>query len=141
MRRQLPGGYELDDERGRIDVDAVHAYIGGESYWAKGRSRERMQEAADGSARLIGLYEPGGSQVGFARVVSDCATFAYLADVYVLAEHRGHGLGTELIREAVEHDDWRDMRWTLATRDAHELYRRFGFGPPSERLLERVGPA
>ncbi|MFL5842822.1 MAG: GNAT family N-acetyltransferase [Thermoleophilaceae bacterium] len=137
MRRELAGGYELDDDPGRLDVDAVHAYIGGESYWAKGRTRERMQEAIDGSRRVVGVYAPDGSQVGFCRVVSDGVTFGYLADVYVLAEHRGHGLGVELVREAVETEPWRRMKWYLATSDAHGLYRKFGFDTPSERALER----
>ena len=137
MRRALPGGYELDDDRRRIDVDAVHAFVGGESYWAKGRSREKMQAAIDGSARVIGLYAPDGSQAGFARVISDSATYAYLADVYVLAEHRGRGLGVELVREAVEGDPWSNVSWHLRTADAQKLYEKFGFGPPSERSLER----
>ncbi|HYZ30019.1 MAG TPA: GNAT family N-acetyltransferase [Thermoleophilaceae bacterium] len=137
MRRALPGGYELDDDRDRIDVDAVHAFIGDESYWAKGRSRETMQAAIDGSARVIGLYTPDGSQVGFARVISDSATYAYLADVFVLADHRGRGLGVELIREAVEGDPWSNISWHLRTSDAQTLYAKFGFGPPSERSLER----
>lgn len=136
MRRKLPGGYELDDDRDRIDLGAVHAYIGGISYWAKGRSRERMRSAVDGSARVIGLYK-GKEQVGFARVVSDGATFAYLADVYVLEGHRGSGLGVELVREAVDRDPWSGFMWHLRTQDAHELYRKFGFTEPTERTLNR----
>jgi GNAT superfamily N-acetyltransferase len=87
------------------------------------------------AARTIGLYQ-GGRQVGFARVVSD-GRIAYLADVYVLRAHRGHGLGVELVRASVDEGPQRDQRWLLHTRDAHGLYERFGFGPPSERLLER----
>jgi GNAT superfamily N-acetyltransferase len=137
VRRELPGGYELDDDRGRVDVDVVHAYIGGESYWAKGRSREKMEAALEGSARVIGLYAQDGSQAGFARVISDSATYAYLADVFVLEQHRGRGLGVELVREAVDTDPWSQMRWHLRTADARSLYERFGFGPPSERSMER----
>jgi GNAT superfamily N-acetyltransferase len=139
VRRGLSGGYELDDDRARLDVAAVHAYIGGESYWAKGRSREQMQAVIDGSARVIGLYAPGGAQVGFCRVVSDGVTFAYLADVYVLAQHRGRGLGAELVGEAVEPEPWGRMKWFLATHDAHALYRRFGFEQPGHTALERHG--
>lgn len=87
------------------------------------------------AARTIGLYR-GGRQVGFARVVSD-GRIAYLADVYVLGEHRGHGLGVELVRASVDEGPQRDLRWLLHTRDAHGLYERFGFGPPSDGLLER----
>lgn len=137
MRRELPGGYELDDDRSRLDVDAIHAYIGGESYWAKGRTRATMVAAIDGARRVIGLYAPDGAQAGFCRVVSDGATFAYLADVFVLAEHRGRGLGVELVREAVETEPWRGMKWFLGTQDAHSLYRRFGFTPPDASVLER----
>ena len=137
MRRELSGGYELDDDRHRIDVDVVHAYVGGVSYWAKGRSREKMERAITGSARVIGLYAPDGSQAGFLRVISDSATYAYLADVFVLQEHRGRGLGVELVREAVDTEPWKQMSWHLRTSDADKLYKRFGFHRPSERSLER----
>ena len=136
MRRELPGGYELDDDPSRLDIDAIHAYIGGESYWARGRPKERMRAAIDGSARVIGLYD-GAEQVGFARVVSDRATFAYLADVYVLQGHRGRGLGVELVREAVETEPWSRFRWHLVTRDAHAIYEKLGFAGPSERMMQR----
>jgi GNAT superfamily N-acetyltransferase len=135
VRRELPGGYELDDDRQRVDVDAVHAYVT-ESYWAKGRSRVKMEAAMAGSARVIGLYE-GSEQIGFARVISDSTTYAYLADVYVLEEHRGNGLGVELVRAAVEGEPWSEISWHLRTKDAHALYEKFGFRPPSERSLER----
>lgn len=137
MRRELPGGYELDDDRHRIDVDIVHAYIRNLSYWAKGRSRDTMERAMAGSARVLGLYAPDGSQAGFLRVISDGATYAYLADVFVVEEHRGRGLGVELIREAVDTDPWKQMSWHLRTSDAHKLYEKFGFHRPSERSLER----
>jgi GNAT superfamily N-acetyltransferase len=137
VRRELPGGYELDDDRRRIDFDVVHAYIRDVSYWANGRPREKMQAAIEGSARVIGLYAPDGSQAGFARVISDSATYAYLADVFVLDEHRGRGLGVELVREAVDTEPWSQMSWHLRTKDAHALYERFGFQPPTERSLER----
>jgi len=87
------------------------------------------------AARTVGLYQ-AGRQVGFARVVSD-GRIAYLADVYVLEDHRGCGLGVELVRASDDEGPHRDLRWLLHTRDAHDLYRRFGFGPPSDRLLER----
>jgi GNAT superfamily N-acetyltransferase len=138
VRRELSGGYELDDDPGRLDVDAIHAYIGGESYWAKGRTREAMDAVIAGSRRVLGLYAPGGAQAGFCRVVSDGVTFAYLADVFVLAEHRGRGLGVELVREAVDTEPWRGMKWYLGTSDAHELYRKFGFDKPGDRALERA---
>ncbi|HEX7526965.1 MAG TPA: GNAT family N-acetyltransferase [Gaiellaceae bacterium] len=137
MRRDLGDGYELDDDRARIDRDAVHAYLGGVSYWAKGRTRERQDALIDASEQVVGLYKDG-RQVGFARAV-DCvgAGFVYLADVYVLDECRGRGLGVELVREIVENGPYADQRWVLHTRDAHALYEKLGFGP-NERLMERA---
>jgi GNAT superfamily N-acetyltransferase len=139
VRRDLGDGYELDDDVTRIDRDAVHAYLGGESYWAKGRTRERQDELIDASHHVVGLYKDG-RQVGFARAV-DCvgAGFVYLADVYVLEECRGRGLGVELVREVVENGPYADRRWMLHTRDAHTLYGKVGFGP-NERVLERNIP-
>jgi GNAT superfamily N-acetyltransferase len=137
VKRDLGDGYELDDDRARIDRDAVHAYVGGESYWAKGRPRERQEELIDASHRVVGLYKDG-RQVGFARAVDcDGAGFVYLADVYVLDECRGRGLGVALVREMVENGPYADRRWVLHTRDAHALYEKLGFGP-NERLMERT---
>ena len=136
MRRDLGNGYELDDDRARIDVDAVHTYLGGEAYWARGRPRERQDELIDASDRVVGLYHEG-KQIGFARAVDcDAAGLVYLADVYVLDGHGGHGLGTELVREVVENGPYAERRWILHTRDAHSLYEKFGFGP-HERLMQR----
>ena len=136
MKRALDDGYELDDDRERLDRDAVHAWIAGESYWAEGRPRERQDELIDASARVVGLYKDG-EQVGFARAVDcDPAGFVYLADVYVLDAHRGHGLGVELVREMVENGPFADRKWILHTRDAHSLYGKFGFAP-HPRLLQR----
>lgn len=137
MRRELPGGYELDDEPGRIDVDAVHRYLSEESYWAKGRPREVVEDLVRNATRVVGLYR-AGAQVGFARVVSDRHVVAYLADVYVLPEHRGRGLGAELVRESVECSPFMPRRWFLNTADAQGLYERFGFGPASEEVMERA---
>ncbi len=136
MRRTLANGYELDADRTRLDRDAIHAYLGGVSYWAKGRTRERQDELIDASGHVVGLYRDG-RQVGFARAVDcDAAGFVYLADVYVLDEHRGHGLGVELVREIVENGPYATRKWILHTRDAHALYEKFGFGP-HERLMQR----
>ena len=137
MQRDLGDGFELDDDPARLDRGAVHAYLGGESYWAKGRTRERQDALIDASARVVGLYREG-RQVGFARAVDcDAAGFAYLADVYVLEEHRGLGLGLELVRELVETGRLGTRRWVLHTRDMHGLYAKLGFAP-SERLMERA---
>jgi hypothetical protein len=87
VNRQLPGGYELDDDPARIDLDAVHAYLAGESYWARGRPRELVAQLVWEATRVVGLYSDG-RQVGFCRAVSDGVAVAYLADVYVLEQHR-----------------------------------------------------
>jgi GNAT superfamily N-acetyltransferase len=141
VRRELPDGFELDDDPARIDVDAVHAFISRESYWGRGRTRERVQQTIDGSTRVMGLYL-GDRQVGFARAVSDGVTVGYLADVYVLAAHRGRGLGLALVREIVEGTagaDPANVRWLLHTADAQGLYKRLGFaeGLPTYPLMER----
>ena len=135
MIRRLEGGYELDDDPARVDVDAVHAFLT-EAYWSEGRSRETMEHLVRGAQRVVGLYHDG-AQIGFCRALSDDASIAYLADVYVLPEHRGRGLGDELVREMVDNGPYAHLRWLLQTRDAHGLYRRIGFGDPGERLMER----
>jgi GNAT superfamily N-acetyltransferase len=136
VRRPLENGYVLDDDPTRLDREAIHAYLGGESYWAKGRTRRRQDELIDGSAHVVGLYKDG-EQVGFARAVDcDAAGFVYLADVYVLDGHRGRGLGVELVREIVERGPFADRRWILHTKDAHALYAKLGF-ERNERLLQR----
>jgi GNAT superfamily N-acetyltransferase len=136
VKRDLGNGYELDDDRSRLDRAAVHAYLGGESYWASGRSRERQDELIDASEHVVGLYYDG-RQVGFARAVDcDAAGFVYLADVYVLDAHRGSGLGVELVTEIVERGPFAARRWILHTRDAHALYEKLGFAA-NERLMQR----
>jgi len=139
MRRALPGGFELDDDPARIDVDAVHRYLSEESYWAAGRSRETVEQLMRQAARVVGLYQ-SGEQIGFARAVSDGVAVAYLADVYVLPAHRGQGLGLELVGEMVEQGPYASVRWLLHTKDAHGLYEQLGFGPPGDRLMERQPP-
>jgi GNAT superfamily N-acetyltransferase len=127
MRRILPGGYELDDDRNRVDVDAVHRFLSEEAYWVPGRSRETIERLVHDSTRVIAAYAAGGELVGFCRVMSDASNMAWIGDVFVLPEHRGRGIGVEIVREAVEDPRHRDCLWYLNTRDAHELYERFGF--------------
>jgi GNAT superfamily N-acetyltransferase len=136
VRRDLGDGIELDDDPTRIDVDAVHDFLSHHAYWAIGRPRETVERTVREASRVVGLYADG-RQIGFARAFTDGVSIVYLADVYVLPELRGRGLGKELVREMVEGGPWADQKWLLHTRDAHELYRRFGFGAPSERVMER----
>jgi predicted N-acetyltransferase YhbS len=138
MKRHVRGRYEVDDDPARIDVDAVHAYLAGESYWARGRPREVVERLVNDAARVVGLYHDG-RQIGFCRAVSDGVAVAYLADVYVLEEHRGNGLGLEMVREMVDGSELRSVRWLLHTGDAHDLYRKVGFTQPGPRTMERDG--
>jgi len=135
VKRDLGDGYELDDDPGRIDREGVHRYLT-QSYWANGRTREVQDALIDGAARVVGLYYDR-EQVGFSRTLSDGLTQSYLADVYVLDEHRRRGLGVELVRFSVDEGPLAKTKWFLHTRDAHDLYRKFGFGEPDERALER----
>jgi GNAT superfamily N-acetyltransferase len=137
MRRELLDGYEIDDDRERVDVDVVHRFLAEEAYWARGRDRATIGRLVRESTRVIGVYRED-QLVGFARVMSDGSNMAWLGDVFVLDGHRGRGLGIELVREAVEHPSHRALTWFLNTRDAHELYARFGFRQPNERTMVRL---
>ena len=140
MKRVLEGGLELDDDKSRIDRVEVHRFLSEESYWAAGRSRETVDRLIDSAARVVGLYD-GDRQIGFCRAASDGASIVYLADVYVLEAYRGRRLGEELVREMVENGDLAHLRWILHTTDMHPLYRKFGFGEPSSKVMERTPPA
>jgi GNAT superfamily N-acetyltransferase len=123
----MPGDYSISNDRSRLDVDRIHRFLSTEAYWSPGVAREVVERSIAGSL-AFGVYAADGQQVGFARVVTDYATFAWLADVYIEDAHRGHGLGKRLVAEVLEHPDLQGIRrWMLGTADAHELYRRFGF--------------
>ena len=139
MRRELTDGLELDDDRQRVDVDAVYRYLSEQAYWVMGRSRETIERLVIESTRVIAAYDDD-ILIGFCRVISDGSNMAWLGDVFVYPEYRGRGVGVELVREAVEFPEHRDMQWYLGTRDAHQLYAKFGFGPPNERTMTRQRP-
>ncbi|HEX8121630.1 MAG TPA: GNAT family N-acetyltransferase [Solirubrobacteraceae bacterium] len=127
-------GFEITTDRGRIDVDAVHAFLA-TAYWSSGIDRETVVRSIAHSM-AFSLLAPDGSQAGFARVITDRATYAYLADVFVLEPHRGKGLGVWLVQTILDHPELQGLRrWALATGDAHGLYTRFGFGPPERPAL------
>ncbi|MBX9626002.1 MAG: GNAT family N-acetyltransferase [Gemmataceae bacterium] len=133
-------GYTLSADPGRLDLAAVQAYLS-RSYWAEGIPLDTVRRAVAGSL-CFGLYH-GPDQVGFARVVTDRATFAYLCDVYVLEAHRGRGLGKWLMAYVIAHPDLQGLRrFVLVTKDAHDLYRPFGFGPAvhPDRYMEIARP-
>ena len=135
------GPYVISTDRARLDLEVIHGYLSEQSYWAVGRSLETVRRSVENSV-AFGLYE-GERLIGFARVVTDYATFAWVADVFVLEEFRGRGLGTWLVEVMLAHPELRGFRrWTLATKDAHELYRKFGFNElrRPERWMERRDP-
>ena len=139
MRREVSPGIELDDDRARVDVPALHAFLSEHAYWALGRPLATVQHLVDDAARVVALYD-GERLIGFCRVASDGFTYAWLFDVYVLPAYRGRGLGIELVREAVENGPHAQLRWILHTKDMHALYRRFGFTTPVDRCMERPVP-
>jgi len=136
VKRELGDGIELDDDVGRIDRKEVHRFLSEEAYWATGRPRATQDRLIAEASRVVGLYD-GDRQIGFCRAFSDGLAAAYLADVYVLPAYRGRGLGEELVREMIDNGPYAHVKWLLHTTDAHALYRTFGFGDPSFRVLER----
>ena len=135
------GDYEIDTDKRRLDIRAIHLFLSEESYWAQTRTLEQTLTAIENS-HCFGLYK-GRVQVGFARVVTDRATFAYLGDVYVLEPYRGRGLSKWLMKVIVEQPDLQGLRrWLLATRDAHGLYEQYEFSSlrHPERWMERTAP-
>ncbi|MEO8181816.1 MAG: GNAT family N-acetyltransferase [Deltaproteobacteria bacterium] len=140
-REWLREPYSISTAPERLDLDVIHAFISS-SYWAPGRSRERVERSIAHSLPF-GLYHSPGeqrAQVGFARVVTDYSTFAYLADVFVLEAHRGRGLGVWLVETVLAVPELAGARWMLGTRDAHELYRKFEFQEtPSGLIMRRDG--
>ncbi|HET7127844.1 MAG TPA: GNAT family N-acetyltransferase [Gaiellaceae bacterium] len=139
MKRTLADGLELDDDKVRIDRAEVHRFLCDESYWAAGRTRETQDRLIDEATRVVGLYD-GERQIGFCRAATDGVSFVYLADVYVLVEYRGRGLGEELVREMVERSDMTHLKWLLHTSDMHALYRKLGFDVPNAKVMERLPP-
>ena len=139
MRRSLEGGYEIDDDRDRVDVEAVHRFLSTEAYWVPGRSRETIGPLVRSSSAVWAGYAADGSLVGFARVMSDGANMAWLGDVFVLGPHRGRGIGTALVEAAVNDPPYASCLWYLNTRDAQALYERFGFEPadPGRTMTRR----
>ena len=132
------GAYELDDDPSRTDKDAVWQFLSTEAYWGKYRSRADFEAQMASAWRVVGVYESAtGRQVGFARAISDGVAFAYLADLFILADARGAGLGKELVATMIDRGPGAGFRWTLHTSDAHELYRKYGFAEPDTRYMER----
>jgi len=138
-----PGGYWVSDDKALLDTGRVHGWMSRESYWASGRTREVTERPIEHSL-CVGLYAPdGGGQVGFARVVTDYATFCWLCDVFVDAAHRDNGVGTFLVQAALGHPHVAGLRTVLMAEPGRSLYRRLGFGEliSPERWMERPSSA
>ena len=135
------GDYTISTDKSKIDLDAVHGFLSGLSYWAEQIPKETVKKSIENSL-CFGIYYHE-KLIGFARVITDFATFAYLADVFVIPSERGKGLSKWLMQVIVAHPKLQGLRrFTLATKDAHKLYSQFGFKPFSkpERWMERYTP-
>jgi GNAT superfamily N-acetyltransferase len=133
--------FEINTDKSMLDVDVIHRFLSEESYWAQTRTLEQTKTAIENSL-CFGVYH-GGRQIGFARVVSDFATFAYVGDVFILSEFRGRGLSKRLMETIVAHPNLQGLRrWLLATRDAHGLYEQFELSSLKfpDRWMERTAP-
>lgn len=138
---QQQGKYTISTEREKLDIAVIHNFISTQSYWGVGRPVEVVQKSIENSLPF-GIYH-GDELVGFARIVTDYATFAWIADVFVLEEHRGKGLSKWLMEVILNHPELQGFRrWVLATKDAQELYRKYGFQELKrpERWMERFDP-
>jgi GNAT superfamily N-acetyltransferase len=142
MKMELVRGeFELSTDKDRLVIDAIQEYLVEDSYWARERTLEQTKAAIEHSI-CFGVYH-GVEQIGFGRVVSDRATFAYIGDIYILPEYRGRGLSKWLMEAMVGHPELQGLRrWVLATRDAHTLYEKFGFHElvHPDRWMERPAP-
>jgi GNAT superfamily N-acetyltransferase len=119
-------GYEVSTDKSRLDIDLIHNFLSTESYWAKNIPRDVLERSIE-NALCFGAYD-GNEQIGFARVITDYAVFAYVGDVFVLPAHRGRGVSKLIMQAIRDHPDLQRLRrWHLLTRDAHALYRQFGF--------------
>jgi len=137
----LKKGFQISTDKSLLDFEIIYQYLNEDSYWAKGITREKLKRAIDNSD-CFGIYQHN-KQAGFARVVTDKATFAYICDVFVLPEFRGFGLSKWLIQSIVEDPEFSGLRrWSLATLDAHGLYSQFGFTQISQptRWMEIFRP-
>lgn len=121
--------YQIDDDRTRLQFGRIHAWLAS-TYWSPNVAREKVEKAAEGSALVVAAYAADGTQVGYLRVVSDTATFAWVCDVFVDEAHRGKGIARAMVGFALAHPEFQGLRrWLLATKDAHGVYGALGFVP------------
>ena len=132
--------FEFDDDPARVDVDTVWSFLSTQAYWGRWRTRADVERQITSSWRVVGAYEViSGRMVGFARATSDGVAFAYLADLFVVDDMRGKGLGKGLVTAMIDDGPGAEFRWMLHTSDAHGLYEQFGFRKPDATYLERPG--
>ena len=138
MKKQLDNNYTISDDKILLQIEVIHNYLKG-AYWCEDIPKEIVERSIEGSI-CFGIYK-NSIQIGFARVISDKATFAYLADVFILEKHRGQGLSKQLMKFILTHSDLQEIRgWMLGTKDAHGLYEQFGFTPlPEPKRFMRKG--
>jgi GNAT superfamily N-acetyltransferase len=139
MHPLIKEGFEISTDKSKLDIAVIHDYLSKESYWAKNIPVELVQKSIEGSI-CFGIYH-NSRQIGYARMISDCATFGYLADVFIIDEYRGKGLSKWLMEEIINYQAFQPLRrWMLATRDAHGLYKQFGFTEldKPERIMQRL---
>jgi N-acetylglutamate synthase-like GNAT family acetyltransferase len=134
--------YYISTDKSQLDIDLISNFLSNHAYWALGRSRQTVEKSISNSL-CFGVFETGGNQVGFARVVSDYAIFAWVMDVFILDDHRGKRLGKLLMNTIMAHEELQGLkRWGLGTRDAHGLYEKYGFKPLSKpELMMEFMPA
>lgn len=134
----MENGYTISTDKNKLDVVNIHDYLCNRSYWGQGRTIEAVRKSVDNSL-CFGLYDGHDLFVGFARVITDFTVFAYLLDLFILESHRNQGLGKKLVDHIVNDDVLKSVRWRLDTKDAHELYRKFGFREPAspEKIMEK----
>lgn len=129
----------ISTDKSKLDVKAIHDYLCNTSYWAKGRSLERVKKSIDNSL-CFGLYDSENNMIGFARVLTDQVVFSYLMDLFIFDKYQGNGLGTKFVKHITEHPDCQTRLWFLGTQDAQGLYEKFGFFPlpdPNRFMLKR----
>lgn len=136
--RWTDGGYELDDDRSRLDIDRIVGWLA-ESYWARSQPESAVRRSWDAAGVTLGLYHRG-EMIGCTRAITDFTRFAYLSDVYVEPAHRGRGLGRWLVQTMLDHPDVSRVRWVLHTRDAHSLYSQLGFQLADDTVMQRPRP-
>ena len=131
--------YSISTDKSRLDVEAIHAYLCNRSYWAQGRSLERVKKSIENSI-CFGMYDEDDNMLGFGRVVTDKVVFAYLMDLFIFEPYQGKGLGTALVKHIVEQPELQVRLWFLATATAHGLYEKFGFtalDDPNKYMFKR----